>query len=203
MAIGTLSARYDAGMADDPFQNVDAGSLRIVCYPADVLRRKAVEVPAVDETVVAVAHRMVDLMREAEGIGLAAPQVGLPWRMFVCEVPGGDAEAPVADATPGPVVYINPRIENPKMPMVVAEEGCLSLPGLNGEVRRPEGVTVRYTDIDGQPASQRGTELLARCWQHEQDHLDGVLIFDRFTQAERKRTAKELAKLEEVGGGVR
>lgn len=187
-------------MADDPFQSVDPASLRIVFYPAEVLRAKAREIPAVTDAVRAVADRMVVLMREAEGIGLAAPQVGLPWRMFVCEVPGETLDVPDADGTMGPEVYINPKILSPRMPMVAAEEGCLSLPGVNGDVRRPEGVTVEYTDLHGARAVKKGVGLLARCWQHENDHLDGVLIFDRFTQAERKRTAEDVAKLEAAGG---
>lgn len=175
---------------------IDPAGLAIVRYPDPVLTRRAEPVAEVNEHLRAVAERMIQLMRQADGIGLAAPQVGLPWRMFVCDVPGDASEGPGRDGTKGAEVYINPTLDRPKMPMETADEGCLSLPDLTGEVRRPEGIGIRYTDLEGASRSDTGTGLLARCWQHEFDHLDGVLIFHRFTQAERKRHAGRIAELE-------
>lgn len=178
-------------------------TLRIVRYPAGVLRERAVAIGLVDDEVRAVAARMVDLMCEAEGIGLAAPQVGLPWRLFVAHVPEdpeGDAERSAssdpATATLEPMVCINPELSAYTRDLEPFDEGCLSLPGVSGEVRRPSGVTLRAVGLDGEPFEVRGAGLLARCWQHEADHLDGVLILDKFTPRSRLRNRSVVKELE-------
>src|SRR5205085_1951836 len=128
------------------------------------------------------------LMREAEGIGLAAPQVGIPWRLFVAHVPPGESRTPESDpptATTDPVVYVNPVLSAPAGPLDPFEEGCLSLPEVTGEVLRPAQITINATDLEGRPFTRSGAGLLARCWQHETDHLDGILIIDRMTQLSR------------------
>lgn len=186
--------------------SVDPASLHIVTYPATVLRRKAKPVEGVDDHVRAVALRMIELMREAKGIGLAAPQVGLEWRMFVVDIEPSDdpddeaslAAEPIS-ATRGPVAYINPVFSDPKRDLVTFEEGCLSLPEIRGEVRRPSEITITYTDLEGQRLSVRGGGLLARCWQHEMDHLDGVLILDRMSQTSRNKNKQAIRSLEERG----
>ena len=104
----------------------------------------------IDETVRAVAARMIDLMHEAQGIGLAANQVGLPWRMFVADVPVMDedetpTEPDLPTATAEPMVFINPTLSEPSRDLVPYDEGCLSLPGINGEVRRPSTITITAT----------------------------------------------------------
>jgi peptide deformylase len=186
---------------------IDPAALRIVTYPAEVLRQKALPLPAVTDEVRAVAERMLELMQEAEGIGLAAPQVGLPWRMFVVDIPpppaaeGSDDDAPMTDPptfTDGPEVYINPRFSLPQGAPVGMEEGCLSLPEIRGEVLRPPGITITALDIDGNEFTQSGAGLLARCWQHEMDHLDGVLIIDRFTQMSRIKTKAAVKDLRDA-----
>jgi peptide deformylase len=182
---------------------VDPAGLRIVHYPAEVLRTKAQPVACSPE-VVAVADRMIQLMHDAPGIGLAAPQVGLSWRLFVVDVPddddrqgpGGPADA--ALSTDGPEIYIDPVISRPQGRFEVMEEGCLSLPGILGEVSRPPTVTMTYTDRTGQRVTRKASGLLARCWQHELDHLDGVLILDRMSKPDRLRVRTKLEKLEQA-----
>lgn len=136
------------------------------------------------------ADRMIALMFEAEGIGLAAPQVGLPWRLFVAHVPANQERSPTADpptATPTPTVYINPEIVELSRDLEGEEEGCLSLPDIRGEVRRPSRAVIRALNRSGEAFTARAGGLLARCWQHEVDHLDGVLIIDRMTEKARLR----------------
>ncbi len=170
-------------------------------YPDAVLRRKAAPVPAppVTDELRAVAERMIRLMQQAEGIGLAAPQVGLPWRLFVAHVPEGDERSAAASppsATAAPQVYINPVLSKPEGELAGLEEGCLSLPEIRGEVFRPETITITALGLDGKPFIQRATGLLARCWQHEMDHLDGTLIIDRMTQMSRLKTRSAVKDLE-------
>ncbi|MBL0926145.1 MAG: peptide deformylase [Phycisphaerales bacterium] len=180
--------------------SVDIASLRILHYPSKVLREKARPVERVTEEVRAVAARMIDLMNEVEGIGLAAPQVGLAWRMFVCDVPENEDRSASSDppeATTRPMVCINPRFSEPSRDLVPFEEGCLSLPEIRGDVRRPSQITVTAIGLDGEPFSLRAGGLLARCWQHEHDHLEGVLIIDRMTQLSRMKNQSAVKSLEE------
>lgn len=175
--------------------------LAIVRYPSGVLREKAAPVEAVTEEVRAVAARMIELMHEASGIGLAAPQVGLPWRMFVCHVPvDEESERSPSDeplsTTLTPMVCINPVLSEFSRDLVPFEEGCLSLPDILGSVRRPSTVTLTATGLDGRAYTARATDLLARCWQHETDHLDGVLIIDRMDPAGKMRNKRALKDLE-------
>ncbi|RZO53804.1 MAG: peptide deformylase [Phycisphaeraceae bacterium] len=149
---------------------IDPSGLQIVSWPDPGLRSRATHVPSAEE-VALVAPRMVELMHEASGIGLAAPQVGLPWRMFVTCVP---------DADPVDRVFVNPEIHldlcgAPPQPY---EEGCLSLPDLRLDVLRPKGASISATGADGSPFELSDAGLLARVWQHEYDHLEGRLIFD-------------------------
>lgn len=183
---------------------VDPDSLRILHYPDEALRRRATPVERVDDEVRRVAARMIDLMREAEGIGLAAPQVGLGWRMFVAEVPPGEdrvADADPVSATLGPLVFVNPRLgrlEGPPEPM---DEGCLSLPEITGQVLRPPVVTVTALDVEGREFTMRAGGLLGRCVQHEHDHLDGVLIIDKMTQMSRMKNRSLVRDLERSARG--
>ncbi len=155
---------------------VNPGDLRIVHYPHPVLRRVADPVTAVTDEVRAVADRMIELMHEARGVGLAAPQAGLPWRMFVANATGeaGDDR-----------VFINPRLAQASTATEAAEEGCLSLPEVRGHITRPLAITITATDRHGQPFTLTSDDLPARIWQHENDHLDGVLIIDKMTKLDR------------------
>ncbi len=180
---------------------VDPASLRIVHHPDPVLRRRADPVAEITDEVRAIAERMVVLMHEAPGIGLAAPQVGLPWRLFVAHVPPPPDSPPQGDETPpesipGPLAFINPTIVGTEGPPEAAEEGCLSLPDIHGDVLRPPIVTVEATNIDGSTFTLTAAGLLARCIQHEFDHLNGVLIIDKFTQMSRLRNRSAVRQLE-------
>ncbi|MEM9064719.1 MAG: peptide deformylase [Planctomycetota bacterium] len=176
----------------------DPRTLSIVHHPAEVLRRKAEPVGEVTDEIRAVGSRMIELMREAEGIGLAAPQVGLSIRMFVADVPPheNDDTTGLPTASDGPRLYIDPVFSEPDKTFESLDEGCLSLPNITGEVRRPRSITITYTDPDGVRRSEAASGLLARCWQHESDHLDGVLIIDRMSQMSRLRIRSALRDLE-------
>jgi peptide deformylase len=177
---------------------VDPSSLAVVHYPDPILRRKAATIVLTDE-VRAVARAMIELMKDEEGIGLAAPQVGLAWRLFVAHVPPGEGRKPADDPATcqaSPMVYINPVLSQPVGPVEPMEEGCLSLPDIRGDVLRPPTITIRALDLEGREFTQTGTELLARCWQHEYDHLEGVLIIDKMTQMSRIRNKTAIRDLE-------
>lgn len=181
----------------------DPASLFIVHYPDPVLRARAEDVPEVNDEVRAVADRMLELMFEAPGIGLAAPQVGLSWRMFVCHIPPERDEPTGTDpltCTVTPMVYINPVLSDPSGPLESGSEGCLSLPQITGEVQRPRTITITALDRDGKTFTQTASDLLARCWQHEVDHLDGVLILDRMSPLSRLRARSAVRGLEKSAG---
>lgn len=180
--------------------SLELDQLRILYYPEPVLRRPALPIEHIDEQIHRLAERMIELMYEARGVGLAAPQVGHSVRLFVAHVPP-DPDESVSDhnpptATAGPQVYINPRLVEPVGPPELREEGCLSIPEVTGEVYRSPQITIEALDLSGQPIRQTGAGLLARCWQHEFDHLEGVLIIDRMTQRSRLRNRATLRALE-------
>ena len=177
---------------------VDPSLLRIVHYPDPSLRVSTQPIEAVTDEVRAVARRMIELMFEARGIGLAAPQIGLDWRMFVAHVPSENPRdlAEPCRATAEPQVYINPVISDLRGDLEIMEEGCLSLPEIRGDVLRPARCSLTATGLDGERRTVRGSGLLARCWQHETDHLDGVLIIDRFLPASTRETRGLVEALE-------
>jgi peptide deformylase len=145
-----------------------------------VLKSPAADVADVDGNFVARVEAMFDTMYDARGVGLAAPQVGIAQRFFVYDVDDDD----------GPQVLINPRVVEAEGEWTY-EEGCLSMPGLAVEIVRPKLVTVQATDLDGNEIIVQGDELLGRCFLHEVDHLDGVLMFDRMERDARKAALKE------------
>lgn len=132
----------------------------------EVLRKKSKPVDKIDDRIKILIEDMIDTMYESEGVGLAAPQVGVLKRLVVIDV--GD----------GPMVLINPEIVKTEGAYVDIE-GCLSIPGESGEVERPEKVTVRAMDENGVVREIEGEELLARAFCHELDHLDGILYVDK------------------------
>ena len=168
---------------------VDPQTLAIVHYPAPVLREKAKAIPHVDDEVRAVAVKMIELMHQAPGVGLAAPQVGVPWRLFVANPSGEEGDDRV---------YINPQLHNLGGGNAVRDEGCLSLPGVTVEVTRPAAATIRATNLDGEAFEESADDLLARIWQHENDHLDGVLIIDKMSAMDRMANRRAIKELEEA-----
>ena len=187
------------GGLDSRRMDLDPASLRIVHFPDPALRAPAKPVPAVTDAVRAVAARLIELMHEAEGIGLAAPQVAAPWRLFVCHVPPGEDRPVGADppqSTEAPLVCINPELTEFSDELEVYDEGCLSLPDITGDVRRPRLVTLTATGLDGARFTLRADGLLARCIQHEYDHLDGVLIIDKMQTLSRMKNRRAVRDLE-------
>ena len=147
----------------------------ILVYPDPFLARKAVPVAAVDGRIHALVRDLFETMYAAEGIGLAAPQVGVGKRVIVIDV------SPV-DETIAPVAVVNPEIVMQEG-SVTAVEGCLSVPGVQGEVCRAETVEVRGMDEQGKPLRILAVGILSRALQHEIDHLDGVLFIDRLSSS--------------------
>jgi peptide deformylase len=171
---------------------VKLDELRILIYPAAQLRARANSIDDINDEVRSVANRMIELMRQAKGVGLAAPQVGLAWRMFVTETPDD----------PTPRVYINPKLTFPSKQRSVAEEGCLSLPGIHVDIERPVAVTMTALDLAGAERTVSSEGFEARVWQHEFDHLNGVLIIDKMTPMDRLATRKSLKELQATAGGA-
>lgn len=158
--------------------------MEIVKQGHPVLRQKAKRVERVDQEIRNLADEMLKAMYEANGVGLAAPQVAVPVRLVVIDV--GD----------GPVTLINPEVikrEGEEEDI----EGCLSIPGLYGVVNRAAKVAVAALDRNGNPAVISGEGLLARALQHEIDHLDGILFVDKASQV---MTAEEYRRTKEEGG---
>jgi peptide deformylase len=162
-------------------------NLTIVLYPDPRLRRQCAPVEAVDDHVRDICRRMLQLMHEAPGVGLAAPQVGLSSRLFVANATGDPADD---------MVFINPTLIEPSRRMEELEEGCLSLPEIRALIRRPIQITIEATDIDGSRFQATSDELPARIWQHEYDHLDGILITDRMAPIDRMANQKALREME-------
>jgi peptide deformylase len=130
---------------------------------------------------------MLDLMHEAPGVGLAAPQVGLPIRLFVANETG----EPEDDK-----VFINPTLRDPSEETEPYSEGCLSLPDITAQITRPIGITIDATDLDGALFSLTSDTLAARIWQHENDHLDGITIIKRMNPMDRLTNQRAIRLLE-------
>ncbi|MFE3192770.1 peptide deformylase [Nocardia sp. NPDC059240] len=166
-----------------------------------VLRARAAEVETFDREVRQLVNDLIDTMYESGGVGMAAPQIGVGLRVFVYDT--GDAQGHL----------INPVFEVIGEETQVGPEGCLSIPGVRFDVTRPYAVLARGVDVDGKPVEFRAEGLLARCVQHETDHLDGVLFLQRLESASRKeamRTIREsswfttgitVLPASEIGGG--
>ena len=156
--------------------------LDVKLYGDPMLRRKAAHVREVTPELRRLIGDMVETMYNQIGIGLAAPQVGSPYRLIVMDDGEGGARA-----------LINPIVTG-RGGSVVDEEGCLSLPGIFGDVERSKWVTVQATDEDGKPIDFEAQGLLARVVQHEMDHLDGVLFIDHLSPVARDRIKKKIQK---------
>ena len=144
-----------------------------------VLRQKAKKIKRVDASTQKLIDDMLDSMREAHGLGLAAPQIGVGLRALVIEIPEDEEEPHSGEQ----VILLNPEIIKAEGEQF-GEEGCLSIPGYVGMVRRAMKVTVKGLNRNGKEVRVKGTELLARALQHEIDHLDGILFTDRLEKPE-------------------
>jgi peptide deformylase len=169
------------------------GPLELVEYPHPALRRPTKPLVRLDDAVREAAARMLDIMYEAQGIGLAANQVALPYRMFVVNCTGQRGEGEEH-------VFINPVLSRPRG-TAVQEEGCLSLPGVRMDVRRPERIVIEAWSLAGEPIRFDLDGLFARVVQHEFDHLEGRLFTDRLPEAAALEARGQLEALALVFAG--
>ena len=147
----------------------------LTLFPEEVLRHRAEPVEVFDDDLANLVDDMIETMREAPGVGLAAPQIGISKQIIVVEF--GDEDD---DTVPKQLyVMVNPEIVKQSRDSVPGIEGCLSVPGLVGKVRRSSVVTVKGQDIHGKPIKARAQGWLARIFQHEIDHINGILYSDR------------------------
>lgn len=177
-------------------------SQRICIYGNDVLRKKAEPVAEVTDAVRELADAMIDTMHRAQGVGLAAEQVGRTEALFVLDIPAAvdrdEAGLPLNPGVEMPLVLINPEIVGSSAETAVSEEGCLSFPELYVPVERPVQVAVRFLDRDGATRWIEARGLLARAVQHEMDHLNGVLLVDRLSAAGRIKHGGLLRRLRKM-----
>jgi peptide deformylase len=163
----------------------------ILRYGERALQRAAADVAAFDQELQTLIDDMIETMYAAPGIGLAAPQVGVPLRVFVADLSVGRTSGNL-------IVMVNPVFIQ-REGTQLEEEGCLSAPGFNATVVRPRRVVVRGLDRDGEDQTVEGTDLLARAFQHEMDHLDGVVFIDRLRGIKREMIVRRIQKLKKTG----
>jgi len=155
---------------------------KIVTLPEPVLRRKAHTVTKFDKDLQTLLDDMVETMREAPGVGLAAPQIGLSERIIVVEYYEREEDEENEEAPKKVWAMVNPEIVKASEETVMGVEGCLSIPGLVGEVERHNELLVKGMNRHGRPMKVKAKGWLARIFQHEIDHLNGVMFTDRATR---------------------
>ena len=162
----------------------------IVKFPDKRLRDVAVPIAEIDDEIRSLAEDMLEVMYDEPGVGLAAPQLGESIRLIVT-----DTEWTAEDAERSPLILVNPVIEGAEG-KIVRTEGCLSVPDFEAEVERAERVHLRAQNLDGEPIEIDAEGLQAVCFQHEIDHLDGILFIDRISRLKRdlyvRRRKKQL-----------
>jgi peptide deformylase len=166
--------------------------LPIVEVPDPRLKTISEPVEAVTDEMRTLIADMFETMYDAPGIGLAAIQVGVPQRILVIDLQEEEDEKgnPIRD----PHVFINPELTDPSDQIRTYEEGCLSVPDQFADVDRPDGVTVRWLDENGEQHEERLEGMLATCIQHEMDHLEGILFIDHLSRLKRQIVLKKLEK---------
>jgi len=180
-------------------------SLRLRYFGDPVLRQSGRKIEKFDDQLASLSQEMIEVMRESDGIGLAAQQIGIAEQFCVMDVPE-HPDYPILCVLDGkalspsllmPMSLANPVVSPLPSDDYYYEEGCLSFPGINADVARPEKISVSYQDMDGVEHTLECDGLLARCIQHEVDHLNGVLFIDRMekeTYAEIKKEVQSLKK---------
>jgi peptide deformylase len=158
----------------------------VVKYGNPVLHSPSAPVKTIDETITRLVEDMVATMYAAPGIGLAAPQIGVPLRVIVIDLSVGEDKGQL-------ITLVNPELVE-KEGEQRHEEGCLSVPGYGGSPARPARVTVKGLDLDGKERTYEATELLARAFCHEIDHIDGLLFVDRLSPLKRDLMKRKLRK---------
>lgn len=159
----------------------------LTLYPNPVLRQNCAPVKTFDESVRQLAKRMFEVMYEHKGVGLAAPQIGVSLRVYVVNTTGEPA---------GEHVLINPEVLETSGSQTDGE-GCLSFPGVNIKVVRPNFARMKAQDVEGNWREFEGRDLLARCYLHELDHLNGVLLIDKMSMLQKMNWRRALRQLEE------
>ncbi|MCF6174858.1 MAG: peptide deformylase [Victivallaceae bacterium] len=180
---------------------------RVHTYGSPILNKKAESVKNINEEINAIATEMIETMLCFDGIGLAGPQAGVGRRIVAFGIPEHRDDEEQAILSPGealllpkmPFVIVNPEITWRSDETEIKEEGCLSLPGIYGEVERPKMVTFTAETLDGKTISCDCDGLLARCVQHECDHLDGKLFIERMTEEEFGIIKPKLNRLKKRG----
>ena len=157
----------------------------IVGFPDRRLREPASDVVSFDDTLRSLATDLLDTMRAAPGIGITAPHVGVPLRVFVLELTARD----------GARTYVNPRVTWSSPETVRHQEGSVSMPGVAAEVERPARVRVAWRDLDGVAREEEADGLLAVCLQHEIDQLDGVFWIQRLSRIKRDQVIRRYEKI--------
>jgi len=165
--------------------------MELKLYPDRILRRRCQPVREVDDEVLQRAEEMLQLMYETDGVGLAGPQVAWPRQIITLDTIGEHED---------PRIFVNPRIVN-REGYTEMEEGCLSLPGVRARVPRAEKVTVVAFTILGERIEAEAEDLAAVAWQHELDHLNGILLIDRLSPTQLMTLREELKHLEHRTGG--
>ena len=161
--------------------------LDILLAPDPRLTTRCEPVQSVDRDLCQRLDDMLETMYAAPGIGLAAPQVGVLRRFFVVDVGGDDAKTPL--------FVINPEMIERSATKSIYEEGCLSLPKQFGDVERADNIRLRYQDREGKIQDLEADGMLARCIQHEMDHLDGILFVDHLSALKRRMILRRMAKM--------
>jgi len=167
----------------------DPKNFDVVLFPDPVLRKETEEITAFDDELKGVVEGMFERMFESQGVGLAAPQVGLSMRLFVLN-DEGDKDKPERN-----LALINPTIKSFGGKKTRHEEGCLSLPGVHADITRPEKCVVHHFDVDGNEVEKEYDGFVARIIQHEYDHLQGVLLVDRMTPSDKLRNRAAVDEL--------
>ncbi len=166
---------------------IDINKCRITHYPADVLAGRAQPVEEINDNIRQLIEKMTDIMLKNKGIGLAAPQAGVPLRLFIISLNGSREKLKV---------YINPTVTR-EGPLINFEEGCLSAPGIFTKIRRYKKCKVTATDLDGSEFTEEAEGLYARVLQHEYDHIEGMTIVNRMGRAAKIAHRKQIKKLTE------
>ena len=160
---------------------------KILTEPDKILREKSLKVDQVDKNLQNLMDDMLETMYHANGIGLAAIQIGIPKRIIVMDIEKNEDKK-------NPMYFVNPIIKNKNKDFSTYEEGCLSVPNQFAEVDRPATCEVEYLDYNGEKKILKANGLLATCIQHEMDHLEGILFIDYLSKLKRSMIIKKLSK---------
>ena len=165
---------------------------KILLYPNSLLHRISERIEKFDENLISLSKDLIDTMYEADGVGLAAPQLGINKRIFVMDCSGEDEEKDYR-------IVINPEIEHESEELGSYKEGCLSIPGITEEISRPKIIKVVYQDLKGSVQRHSYDGLWATCFQHELDHLNGKLFIDHLRPMKKILVKNKMKKSSKKG----